>query len=82
MNDIMNNIVNVNGSGKSRISGADPGFLVGGSPNLQEGAPKYKFATFPPKNCMKLTTFWSVGGAPLDPPPDFPEVGGQLQRWM
>ena len=53
------------------ISGADPGFPVGGAPTL-EGGEQYMVLPNFPKNCMKLRTFWAVGGeraedAPLDP---------------
>ena len=57
-------------------AGADPGFPVGGGTNPPGGAPTYDFAMILPnfaKNCMKMRTFWAVGGestgcAPLNPP--------------
>ena len=56
------------------LSGADPGFPVGGGANLQEGATIYNFANFFKKYHMKLRKFSAVGGGarggvlPLDPP--------------
>ena len=44
--------------GGSRIPRSPPE----GAPSLQ-GAPTYDFAKFANKNCMKLRTFWAVGGA-------------------
>ena len=47
--------------------GTDPGFPVAGGAN-PPGAATYNFANFSKnKNCMKLRTFWAMGG-PLDPP--------------
>ena len=59
------------------MSGADPGFAVGGSPNPPgEGRQHTNLPDFP-KNCMKLRKFWSVrGGGASDPPLDvFIEFG-------
>ena len=54
-------------------SGADPEFPVGGGANPPGGGANIQIF---PKNCMKLRTFWFIGGgggaraggAPLDPP--------------
>ena len=43
------------------ITGADPGFPVGGGANPLEGRQQMILPLFA-KNCMKLRTFWAVGG--------------------
>ena len=56
------------------VSGADPGFLVGGGANPPRGGANTQICQIFPKNCMKLRKFWSVGGGArqghprLDPP--------------
>ena len=47
----------------STQSGADPGFPVGGGANPPGGAPRYDFAKFCKKNCMKLRKFWAPKSA-------------------
>ena len=50
------------------LSGADPGFPVGGGANPLGGRQHMILPNFA-KNCMKLRKFWAVGGAPpLNPP--------------
>ena len=54
------------------LTGADPGFHVGGGANPLGEAPTYDYPNFA-KNCMKLRKFWAVGGGarrgcPLNPP--------------
>ena len=56
------------------ITGADPGFPVGGGANLQKGAPDYKIARFTEKlHEIKKILVRKGGGrtpgvSPLDPP--------------
>ena len=45
--------------------GADPGFLIGAFANPPGGGAKLRFCQNFPKKCMKLQTYWAVGGAPL-----------------
>ena len=50
------------------VSGADPGFPVGGAPTL--GGHQHMISSNFPKNCMKLRNFWAVwGGAHRGRPP-------------
>ena len=61
----------------SEISGVDPGFPVGGGSNPPGGRQHMILPNFA-KNCMKLRTFWAVGGRapgrPLSPPLDLISV--------
>ena len=57
-----------------KVSGADPGFPVGGGANPLGGRQHMILPNFA-KNCMKLRKFWAVGGGgarrgapPLNPP--------------
>ena len=53
------------------LSGADSGFPVGWDANPPGGGANLRFCQNFPKNCMKLQTFWAIGGkrAPGAPPP-------------
>ena len=54
-----------------RVSGADPGFPLGGGADPPVGAPTYDFVKFPQK-LHEIKKIWAVGGraggTPLDPP--------------
>ena len=52
---------------ESYISGADPGFPVGGGPN-PPGAPTYNFAKFSIKLHEIKNIFAMEGAHPVDPP--------------
>ena len=47
---------------KSLDSGEDPGFPVGGGANSTGTGRQHMISSKFPKNCMKLRTFWAVGG--------------------
>ena len=62
--------------------GADPGFSIGGGANHPgRGHQPIILPNFP-KNCMKLRTFWTVGGEPGSPPLDLPLVGIPLPQLL
>ena len=53
----------------TNVSGADPGFLIGGGTNPPGGGTNIQICQIFPKKCMKLRKFWSVGGHMLGAPP-------------
>ena len=55
----------------AELSGADPGFPVGGGVNPPGGHQHTILPNFP-KNCMKLRNFWATGGGGCPPPLDLP----------